>query len=76
MGNPVRLIDPDGNDLVDFVPVVGNDREVYERYRDGNGILFVSGIVFLGVDIFTMGSGSLLKGAVKNGVKYYIGPKH
>ena len=72
MGNPVRLKDPDGNDIVDFVPVVGSGRDVYQGFRDGNGLLVASGIVFLGVDIFTMGSGSLAKGVIKNGVKYLL----
>ena len=70
LGNPVRLKDPDGNDLVDFVPVVGSGRDVYQGFSEGNGLLVASGIVFLGVDIFTMGSGSLVKGAIKNGFKY------
>jgi|GEM_PF-1362872 hypothetical protein len=72
MGEPVRLKDPDGNDIVDFVPVVDSGRDVYQGFRDGNGLSVASGIVFLDVDIFTMCSGSLAKGVIKNGVKYLL----
>jgi hypothetical protein len=53
----------------DFIPIVGSGLDIYEGIRDGNGLQALAGVGFLIVDVATLGSGSLVKGAVKTGFK-------
>jgi RHS repeat-associated protein len=53
----------------DFIPIVGSGLDIYEGIRDGNGLQALAGVGFLIVDVATLGSGSLVKGAVKTAVK-------
>ncbi|WP_209404957.1 FG-GAP-like repeat-containing protein [Pseudozobellia sp. WGM2] len=53
----------------DFVPFVGSGLDIYEGIRDGDGWQVAMGAGFLVLDVFTLGSASVVKGAVKTGVK-------
>lgn len=53
----------------DFVPFVGSGLDIYEGIRDGDGWQVAMGVGFVVLDVFTLGSASLIKGAVKTGVK-------
>ena len=69
--NPVKLIDPNGKqvDAIDFVPFLGSSRDIYRGFRDGDVFTGVIGVGGLVADIFTLGSGSVVTGTVKAGVK-------
>ncbi len=62
-----------GGDLLrtgaDFVPFVGSGLDIYEGIRDGDGWQVAMGAGFLVLDVATLGSSSLVKGAVKTGIK-------
>jgi RHS repeat-associated protein len=55
--------------ITDFVPVVGSLKDIYNGYNEGNPWLMAFGVGFLIVDVATFGSGSIIKGAVKQGIK-------
>jgi len=69
--NPIRYIDPNGKqvDAVDFIPIAGSTRDIYRGARDGDWLTLGIGVVGLAVDIATLGSGSVVKGGIKAGVK-------
>ena len=69
--NPVKLIDPNGKqvDAIDFVPFLGSGRDIYRGFRDGDVLTGAIGVGGLVADIFTLGSGSVVTGTVKAGVK-------
>ena len=69
--NPIRLKDPNGKqvDAIDFIPVVGSARDIRNGYKEGSIITCGIGIVGLITDVGTFGSGSVIKGGVKAGVK-------
>ncbi|PWL39603.1 hypothetical protein DKG77_01860 [Flagellimonas aquimarina] len=54
---------------MDFIPFVGSGKDIYQGIRDGNGWQVALGAGFLVLDVFTLGSASVLKGAVKTGIK-------
>lgn len=72
--SPIRHIDPNGKqvDAVDFIPFVGSGRDIYRGIRDGDMLTLGIGIVGMAVDIGTAGSGSIVKGGIKAGVKTVI----
>ncbi len=53
----------------DFIPIVGSGKDLYRGIRDGDAFGIAIGIGGLALDIVTLGSSSLVKGAVKTGVK-------
>ena len=61
-------------DTAELIPVVGNVIGMVREGRKGNWGMFALNAAFLVVDVFTLGTGSLvttpLKGGVKAGVKY------
>ena len=69
--NPIRLIDPNGKqvDAVDFVPFLGSGRDIYRGFRDGDILTGAIGVGGLIADVFTLGSGSVVTGGIKAGVK-------
>ena len=69
--NPIRLIDPNGKqvDAVDFVPFLGSGRDIYRGFRDGDILTGAIGVGGLIADVFTLGSGSVVTGGIKVGVK-------
>ncbi|WP_430967313.1 RHS repeat-associated core domain-containing protein [Spongiimicrobium sp. 2-473A-2-J] len=54
---------------LDFVPIAGGINDIRKGIRDGNGWQVALGAGFIVLDVFTLGSASLIKGAVKTGVK-------
>ena len=72
--NPIRLTDPNGKqvDVIDFIPFAGSGRDVYRGIRDGNLIMFAVGVGGVALDVFTFGSGSIVKGAIKGGGKILL----
>ncbi len=50
---------------LDFVPFVGSGKDIYEGARDSDWLQLGSGIVGLGIDFATAGTGGLLKGGIK-----------
>ncbi|WP_422858990.1 RHS repeat-associated core domain-containing protein [Flagellimonas sp. S174] len=54
---------------LDFIPIVGGAKDIYKGIRDGNGWQVALGVGSLALDIFTLGSASVVKGAVKTGIK-------
>ncbi|MEO1013139.1 MAG: hypothetical protein AAFX53_17730 [Bacteroidota bacterium] len=55
--------------VLDFVPIAGGVKDIYKGIRDGDGWQVAMGAGFVVLDVFTLGSASLVKGAVKTGVK-------
>lgn len=55
--------------VTDFIPFVGSGKDIYQGIRDGNGWQVALGVGFLALDVFSLGSASVLKGAVKTGIK-------
>ncbi len=76
--NPIKYLDPDGNQVdvvdtvLDFVPFVGSAKDIYKGARDGDWLTLGIGVGGLIVDVATLGAGSIVKGAVKTGVKQGI----
>ena len=71
-GNPIKLIDPDGRadiDAVDFIPIAGSGRDIYQGVKTGDGVTTTIGVVFLVVDIVSLGSGSAVTAPIKAGIK-------
>tara|TARA_R110002124_G_scaffold287024_2_gene469952 strand:- start:1589 stop:2566 length:978 start_codon:yes stop_codon:yes gene_type:complete len=54
---------------LDFVPIAGGAKDIYQGIRDGDGWQVALGAGSIVLDIFTLGSASLVKGAVKTGIK-------
>lgn len=54
-----------GRAALDFVPLAGSGMDIYEGFRDGDGLKASLGVVFLVVDVATLGSGSIVKGGIK-----------
>ena len=70
--NPVRLIDPNGEegvDVVDFVPFAGSGRDIYRGFRDGDWATGTIGALGLVFDCVTFGSASVVTGGIKAGIK-------
>jgi RHS repeat-associated protein len=55
--------------VTDFIPFVGSGKDLYRGIRDGDGWGIAFGIGGLALDVFTLGSGSIVKGAAKTGAK-------
>lgn len=71
-GNPIKLMDPDGRadiDAVDFIPIAGSGRDIYQGVKTGDGVTTTIGVVFLVVDIVSLGSGSAVTAPIKAGIK-------
>ncbi len=54
---------------LDFVPIAGGIKDIYKGIRDGDGWQVAMGAGSLVLDVLTLGSASLVKGAVKTGIK-------
>lgn len=54
-----------GRFSLNFVPGVGSGLDIYEGIRDGNKVQVILGIGGLALDIATLGSASVAKGAIK-----------
>lgn len=54
-----------GRFSLNFVPGVGSGVDIYEGIRDGNKVQVILGIGGLALDIATLGSASVAKGAIK-----------
>lgn len=57
---------------LDFVPIAGGVKDIYQGIRDGNGWLVALGVGSIVLDVVTLGSSSLIKGAVKTAAKQGI----
>ena len=55
--------------VTDFIPIVGSAKDIYQGFRDGNWWQAAAGIGGLVLDVATLGSASLVKGAIKTGIK-------
>ena len=53
----------------DFIPIVGGVKDIYKGFRDGDALQASIGVVSLGIDIFTLGGGSIIKGGLKAAFK-------
>ncbi len=51
-----------------FVPIVSGAKDIYQGVRDGNYWQVGIGVVSLGLDFLTLGSSSVIKGAIKTAV--------
>ncbi len=51
--------------LIDFVPIAGGLKDIYQGYQNGNGWQMAMGAGIIGLDILTLGSSSLAKGTAK-----------
>ncbi|MBX9784362.1 MAG: hypothetical protein K2X48_13815 [Chitinophagaceae bacterium] len=58
--------------VTDFVPIVGSIKDIYQGVRDGNGWQVAAGIGGLILDVATLGTASVVKGAAKTAVKQGI----
>ena len=69
--NPIKLRDPNGKqvDAVDFIPFVGSGRDIYRGFRDADFVTLGIGFVGIIADAATLGSGSVVTGGIKAGVK-------
>ncbi len=67
--DPVNQVDPDGEDWLDFVPIIGSGRDLLEGIREGDWGKIAMGAGGLLLDITSGGTGSLVKGIIKGGVK-------
>ncbi|PHS10576.1 MAG: hypothetical protein COA88_02185 [Kordia sp.] len=54
---------------LDFIPIVGGVKDIYKGIRDGDGWGVALGVASIAADVFTLGSASLVKGAIKTGIK-------
>ena len=54
---------------LDFVPIAGGVKDIYKGIRDGDGWQVAIGSGSIALDVVTFGSASILKGAVKTGIK-------
>ena len=55
--------------ILDFVPIVGGGKDIYQGIQDGNGWMVALGVGSIILDVATLGSASLVKGVVKTGIK-------
>jgi hypothetical protein len=55
--------------VTDFIPFVGSGKDIYNGFKNDDPLLIAMGVGFFVVDIFTLGSGSIVKGAVKTAGK-------
>ncbi|WP_333694373.1 RHS repeat domain-containing protein [Flavobacterium sp.] len=55
--------------VTDFIPIVGSVKDIYNGFDKGDGWQVAMGVGFLIVDVATLGSGTIVKGAVKQGIK-------
>jgi RHS repeat-associated protein len=53
----------------DFIPFVGSGKDIYKGIRDGSGWMIALGVGGLALDVFTLGSASIVEGSVKTIVK-------
>ncbi len=67
--DPVNQVDPDGEDWLDFVPIIGSGRDLLEGIQEGDWGKIAMGAGGLLLDITSGGTGSLVKGIIKGGVK-------
>jgi hypothetical protein len=67
--NPVKFVDPDGKDFIDFIPIVGSGRDIYNGAKNGDWLTLGIGVAGLALDVVTLGEGSALKGGVKSALK-------
>jgi len=58
-----------GNTIADFVPLAGGVNDIRIGLNTGNNWQVALGIGSIVLDIFTLGSSSLVKGVVKTGIK-------
>lgn len=58
--------------VTDFIPIVGSGKDIYQGIRDGNWWQAAAGFGGLLLDIGTLGTASLVKGAIKTTVKQGI----
>lgn len=55
--------------VTDFIPFVSGGKDIYQGIRDGNWWQVAGGVASIGLDIITGGTSSLVKGAIKTGIK-------
>ena len=71
--DPINLLDPDGEswvvDPVDFIPFVGSGRDLIQGIREGNWVMIGIGVGGLILDCTTFGTGTIVKGIAKGGLK-------
>lgn len=58
--------DDAGRTVLNFVPVIGSGLDIYEGARDGNWVQFGIGLGGLALDVTTLGTVTIAKGARKN----------
>jgi RHS repeat-associated protein len=55
--------------VTDFIPLVSGGKDIYKGIRDGNWWQVGIGVGSIVLDVFTLGSSSILKGAVKTAIR-------
>ena len=54
---------------LDFVPLVGGAKDIYKGIQSGDGWQVALGVGSIVADVFTLGTASIAKGAIKTGIK-------
>ena len=67
--NSINLLDPDGESWVDFIPFVGSGRDLIQGIREGDWVMIGIGVGGLILDCTTFGTGTIVKGIAKGGLK-------
>jgi len=57
--------------VLDFVPL-GGIKDIYQGFNNGDNLQLALGVGSVVLDIFTLGSASILKGVVKTGIKQSV----
>ncbi|MDZ4147697.1 MAG: RHS repeat-associated core domain-containing protein [Flavobacteriaceae bacterium] len=55
--------------VLDFVPIAGGVKDIYNGINEGDGWQVALGAGFIVLDVFTLGGSSLVKGGIKTGIK-------
>jgi len=55
--------------VLDFVPIVGGGKDIYQGIQDGNGWMVALGVGSIILDVGTLGGSSIVKGLAKTGIK-------
>ncbi|WDF70452.1 DUF6443 domain-containing protein [Sphingobacterium oryzagri] len=58
--------------VTDFIPIVGSTKDIYNGFKEGDGWQVAMGVGFLIFDVGTLGTGTIIKGALKQGAKAVV----
>ena len=69
MGTRNRRAEDVLDTVLDFVPIVGGGKDIYQGIQDGNGWMVALGVGSIILDVGTLGGSSIVKGLAKTGIK-------